>query len=276
MYEDRTYEVILEGALARARGITPGLDTRAGSLAYTALGPAAAELAQMYIELDNTLNEMFADTQTRPYLIRRAAERGVFVREGETTEQLRARYIASLNGLAFGGNIEDYRQKAGSLPGVGGVRVAPAWDGPGTVLVTVTGADNNPPPQALADAVQEALDPPPGGAGTGLAPIGHTVTVRGAEGFPVAVAAQFVFRPGYDFALLRVELEEAAARYFALLREEWGRGEPAVVRVSALEQRFLAVPGVTDVIGTSLSGAAGNLTLPPGAVPVPGGVTDVV
>jgi uncharacterized phage protein gp47/JayE len=39
------------------------------------------ELQNAYIELDTILNESFADTQSREYLIKRCAERGVFVQE---------------------------------------------------------------------------------------------------------------------------------------------------------------------------------------------------
>lgn len=39
--------------------------------------PAAVELQNLYIALDTVLNETFADTATRPYLILRAAERGL-------------------------------------------------------------------------------------------------------------------------------------------------------------------------------------------------------
>lgn len=53
------------------------IDKREGSIIYMALAPAAAELAQMYIELDVIMNETFADTASREYLIRRASERGI-------------------------------------------------------------------------------------------------------------------------------------------------------------------------------------------------------
>lgn len=83
MYEDQTYQVILRRTLdkvdewAKSRGIT--IDTREGSLIRTALSPAVMEIQQMYIELDQVLNESFADTQTRDFLIRRCEERGIYV-----------------------------------------------------------------------------------------------------------------------------------------------------------------------------------------------------
>lgn len=92
MYEDVTYEVILDRMLDRVLEQNPNIDTREGSIIYNALAPAAVELQNMYIQLDAILNESFADTQTRDYLIKRCAERGVNVeaatyaiRKGEFT-----------------------------------------------------------------------------------------------------------------------------------------------------------------------------------------------
>jgi uncharacterized phage protein gp47/JayE len=53
------------------------MDKREGSIIYDALAPAAVELQLMYIELDTIINESFADTASRKYLIRRANERGI-------------------------------------------------------------------------------------------------------------------------------------------------------------------------------------------------------
>ena len=74
MYEDMTYEVIIKRMLDR---VPKGLDKREGSLIYTALSAAAAEMQVMYIEFDTILKETFAQTASRENLIRRAAERGM-------------------------------------------------------------------------------------------------------------------------------------------------------------------------------------------------------
>lgn len=74
MYENVTYEDILQRMLDR---IPDSMDKREGSIIYDALAPAAVELQLMYIEFDIILTETFADTASREYLIRRAAERGV-------------------------------------------------------------------------------------------------------------------------------------------------------------------------------------------------------
>ena len=74
MFEHFTFNIILDRMMER---VPNDIDKREGSIIYDALAPAAAELAQMYIELDVILNETFADTAGREYLIRRASERGL-------------------------------------------------------------------------------------------------------------------------------------------------------------------------------------------------------
>jgi Uncharacterized homolog of phage Mu protein gp47 len=74
MYESKTYDSILNSMLNR---VSEELDKREGSIIYDALAPAAAELAQMYIDLDVVLQETFGDTASREYLILRAMERGI-------------------------------------------------------------------------------------------------------------------------------------------------------------------------------------------------------
>ena len=74
MYEEKTYESLLQEKLA---GVSSALDKREGSIIYDALAPNSIESAMIYAALDSILNETFADTASRTYLIRRCAERGI-------------------------------------------------------------------------------------------------------------------------------------------------------------------------------------------------------
>lgn len=74
MYEDKTYEALLRDKLAR---VSSALDRREGSIIYDALAPNSLESAMIYVALDTILNETFADTASRDYLVRRCAERGI-------------------------------------------------------------------------------------------------------------------------------------------------------------------------------------------------------
>lgn len=74
MYETQTYDAILTRMLAR---VPDTIDKREGSVIYDACAPAAAELAQMYIELDVNYNLSFVDTASGEYLGRKTSEFGV-------------------------------------------------------------------------------------------------------------------------------------------------------------------------------------------------------
>lgn len=77
MFEAQTYEVILARMIAKALETNPNIDSREGSLLWLGEAPAAVELQNLYIALDSILQETFADTASRNYLILRAAERGL-------------------------------------------------------------------------------------------------------------------------------------------------------------------------------------------------------
>lgn len=74
-YEHITYEMLLARMLDRISG---ALDKREGSLLYNSNAPAAVELQELYIQLDNILNETFVDTCTREPLLKRMSERGLY------------------------------------------------------------------------------------------------------------------------------------------------------------------------------------------------------
>ncbi|KNY25012.1 baseplate J/gp47 family protein [Pseudobacteroides cellulosolvens] len=74
MFEGKSYEVILANMLAR---VPNTIDKRQGSIIYDALAPAAAELAQSYIDLDTILNSAFADTAENTDLDKKCSEIGL-------------------------------------------------------------------------------------------------------------------------------------------------------------------------------------------------------
>ncbi|MGF9711615.1 baseplate J/gp47 family protein [Paenibacillus naphthalenovorans] len=73
-FETETKAVILQRMLDAT---DPSIDKRQGSVTFDMLAPAASEIAQAKIELDNVLAWGFADTSYGPYLDLRCGERGV-------------------------------------------------------------------------------------------------------------------------------------------------------------------------------------------------------
>lgn len=74
MYENVTFDSIMKDMLAR---VPSNMDKREGSVIWDALAPCAIELQNLYIALNEVLNETFADTASLYYLAKRAAERGI-------------------------------------------------------------------------------------------------------------------------------------------------------------------------------------------------------
>ncbi len=224
MYEDETYETLLDRALSR---ISSALDKREGSMVMNGVAPSVAELAQLYIGLDFVFNATYTATAPREYLILRGADQNILpkpatraafraefnidISEGsrfscgdlnfeivekldgahafravcetpgaaandysgtlvpidyidgltsaelvelivpgedeEDTETYRQRILDSFQSQAFGGNQSDYKEKVSAMPGVGGVKIHPAWN-----------ADISPASMIPSDAVRAWYD----------------------------------------------------------------------------------------------------------------------
>jgi len=89
VYEAQTYELILKRMLER---VDADLDKREGSIIYDALSPAAAELAQAYVELEINLKLFSAKTSSGDYLELRTADYGV-TRKAATKAQRKALFF---------------------------------------------------------------------------------------------------------------------------------------------------------------------------------------
>jgi len=79
MYEKQTFEAIMQRLLSK---VPSDIDKSEGSFIYDALAPAALELAQAYVELDNILKIVFAQTSYGEWLEKRCAEFGIYRKAG--------------------------------------------------------------------------------------------------------------------------------------------------------------------------------------------------
>lgn len=196
--------------------------------------------------------------------------------DAESKESLYQRYLESFSTEAFGGNITDYKNKVNAFEGVGGCKVYPVWDGPGTVKVVVIGSDYRAPSSYLIDQIQEAAVPTQEGTGYGFAPIDHDVTIAACSEVTVNVTTHITYVTGYDWASLGAQITAKITEYIQSVAEAWGSGtseQGSLVYVSRLEAAVLEVTGVQDISGTKLNGSTSNLSLQPHQIPVTGTVT---
>ena len=188
--------------------------------------------------------------------------------DGDTTDTLREKYYASIDGEAFGGNVADYREKVNAITGVGGTKVYPVWNGGGTVKLTIIASDYTAPSSELISKVQTAIDPEQNhGEGMGLAPIGHTVTVTGAKYADLTITANVTFAAGWSWGNGKSQLVSAANAYLDELRKTWADSETTVVRISQIETHLLTADCVVDVDGTTVNGDTRNIELAADEIP---------
>jgi uncharacterized phage protein gp47/JayE len=106
MYENQTYEEILNRTLNR---VSTDVDKREGSIVMNAVAPVSAEHANLYILLDSLIQNGYADTAIRKYLISRCKERGIVPYEA-TKAVLRGKFNMDIPvGSRFSLNALNYK-----------------------------------------------------------------------------------------------------------------------------------------------------------------------
>lgn len=207
--------------------------------------------------------------------------KGIFTygRNAETIESLRQRYYDSFDSLAFGGNITDYKEKALSVQGVGGVQVRRAWNGGGTVkLVLVssnyTAIDED---SGIIQSVQNLFDPIVDGehTGNGIATVEHIVTAVSAGETPVNIVSSIEFEDGVTLDSVLGNAQEALREYFISLCENWADTGKTVVRIGKIESVLSSVGGIIDAYDTTINGSSANIIFSGDNIPVLGTVNGI-
>ena len=310
MYEDQTFDVILQRMLSR---VPETMDKRESSPIYAALAPAAVELTSMYIAFDCMLAETFGDTASREYLIRLCADRGITPKKatqavleletdvevadgkrftgGENTYIVTAPGQVTCEQIGTVGN--EYTGDVLPIEYISGLTTAKitrvliygeaeesteslrirTWNGPGTVKLVILDSAHGKATDTLISAVQKEFDPNGDGMGDGLAPIGHVVTVETAKESVVNIAMNITFDSGYGLNECKALIEDAMKKYILSLRQDWENQNHLIVRIASLDAAIMGVKGVLDVTGTTINGGTQNLELTEYEIPVMGVVT---
>lgn len=109
---NETFKSILDRMLDK---VSSEFDKREGAVIYDALAPTAIEHQLIYIDMETLEKEMFADTASREYLIKRASERGIAPKEA-TAAIWKATFTPSELNIAIG---ERFNNDAVNLAVVG-------------------------------------------------------------------------------------------------------------------------------------------------------------
>lgn len=192
----------------------------------------------------------------------------------EDTEVFRERYLSSFGHKAYGGNVQDYKDKTNSIAGVGATKVTPVHNGGGTVKLTILDSEFGRASDVLIDTVQEIIDPTLDGHGVGIAPIGHVVTVDTATEVKIDIEGEFILSGEQSLGGVLTSIRDSVGDYLLALRKNWDKSTP-VIRVAQIESRILGIDGVLDIIGTKINGSKDNFSLGEYEIPILGEVTHV-
>jgi uncharacterized phage protein gp47/JayE len=135
----------------------------------------------------------------------------ISARDEETDDELRKRFYDTVRRSAFGGNIADYEEKVLAIDGVGAVAVFPAHEmgEAGQVGIVIGDEDGRTASQTMVDTVQSLM----GTDGDGIAPIGHTVTVKTSTDLTINVTAEIQVKTGSSFDTIQPIVVQAIEDY---------------------------------------------------------------
>ena len=212
--------------------------------------------------------------------------------EEESDDALRARYFASFDSAAFGGNIAAYRNTILAIAGVGAVQIYPAWQGGGTVLCVILGTDLTPALPALIEQVQNIICPPdddgtsPSPNGYGYAPIGAAVTISTGTELTLDITCDIQFDASVQNGAeaYQEEIEQKIQGYLDTVNASWGApitGQtieyPVNIYVSRIISAILQIEAVVNVTNLLINGSPNDISCTETAelqqVPVLGEVT---
>lgn len=183
----------------------------------------------------------------------------VFGEDEETDENLRARFFNQVRSTSTSGNIYDYKKWALEVPGCGGAKVFPLWNGPGTVKVLVVDENMEIDPH-LPAAVHEHIET--------VRPIGASVTVESPQEKVINISAD-VYLDGSD------TLENIQTKFTSVIAE-YLKGltfEVYTVSYAKIGSLLLSVPGVADYSNLTVNNGSENIAIGEEEMPILGTVT---
>jgi uncharacterized phage protein gp47/JayE len=179
----------------------------------------------------------------------------ISARDEETDDDLRARFYETVQRAAFGGNIADYEEKVLAIDGVGAVEVFPAhlMGAAGQVGIVIGDTSGRTASQSLVDTVQEEM----GEDGDGIAPIGHTVTVKTSTNLDIDVSAAIRIKTGSSFSTIQPVVVQAITDYINAV----GFQDPTIFYAKLQAAILDSHSDIVDIGAVTINGASQNLAL---------------
>lgn len=178
--------------------------------------------------------------------------------EEEDDEAYQARIMEAYasEGTSYIGNDADLIRWAKEVPGIGDCIVNSAWDGPGTIKLSLVDANGEPANAALCEAVYGHIISPNDRQERLLQAGSGTLTVVPATTIAMSyVCAGIEYDDTTDPATIKKDFESALKTYYTTAKRD---AEIRYVKVHAL---LADIPGVEDFASLTMNGAVSNIPL---------------
>jgi uncharacterized phage protein gp47/JayE len=166
----------------------------------------------------------------------------------ESDAALRQRTLNKIQSPSTSGSVNDYRQWALSIPGMGAVKVFPLWNGNGTVKVVLIDAEKKAASHTLVQQAADYIER--------VRPIGATVTVEAASNKAMDVSVSVILADGYTLSHVTEAVAEKIREYLRSIA--FGQ---AVVSYARLGNAILEAEGVIDYSQLTLNEGTSNVEL---------------
>ena len=150
----------------------------------------------------------------------------------ESDEDLKARYNLKVQKPAVSGSAYHYQAWALEIAGIGGARVIPLWDGPGTVKVILITTDGRAPSPEKVQEVTDYIE--------ANRPIGANVTVTAIDELPINISATLTLDNGLLVSDVLEPIKSAISEYLLEALED------GVIRYVQIARAILNTSGVID------------------------------
>lgn len=168
--------------------------------------------------------------------------------EEENDDALRERYFVHVRTPGTSGNKFHYYEWAMSVPGVGGAKIIPTWDGPGTVKVIIVNSEFKQATEELVKAVFDYIE--------SVRPMGAVVTVKGATVKPINITARI---EGDSFDV--EEFKALMNTYLVELEKQVITSDSTIKLSLARVGSLLLDAGAIDYSELTLNGESKSITL---------------
>lgn len=186
----------------------------------------------------------------------------------ESDNDLRRRAVAKLQDKPFAGNRAYYTELVNDINGVGACKLFAGWNGGGTVKIAIVTSEYEIPEASFVTYVQ--------GVVSGIAPIGHTVTVVGTEEYTVNFALGPEYENGASRAEVNAKIRQVIHDYIADLADIWADAIPVVdpmqptaettYKIYIYKNKLIAtllneVEGLANITYLTINDSSSNLTI---------------